>query len=243
MSDTSKEPASPRHRSDPTPLADLDSRRSGLDPTIGARLTRRVVALGAESTGTTTLAEQLAERLDAPSVPEFLRHYAEERAAEAGSIWDVTWTTDDFDTVAEGQDRLEAEIVTAWASNADRSSPTPMSPPLVVCDTDALATAIWHRRYVGSPAPRFLRRATERRVTLYLLTSPAGVDFEQDGLRDGEHIREEMTGWFREALHEQGAPWIEVTGSTSERLEQAIEAIGQITSEPVLKQGIERRQR
>ena len=242
MSDTSKEPASPRHRSDPTPLADLDSPRSGLDPTIGARLTRRVVALGAESTGTTTLAEHLAERLGAPYVPEFLRHYAEERAAAAGSIWDVTWTTDNFDTVAEGQDRLEAEVVSVWASNADPSSPTPTS-PVVVCDTDALATAIWHRRYVGSPAPRFLRRATEQTVMLYLLTSHEGVAFDQDGLRDGEHIREEMTEWFQEALGEQAVPWIQVTGSTSERLEQAIEAIGRITSGPAVKQRSGRRRR
>jgi hypothetical protein len=79
MSDTSEEPASPRHRSDPTPLADLDSRRSGLDPTIGARLTRRVVALGAESTGTTTHSPpdtRLDDRGCRSWVSERLRHAA-----------------------------------------------------------------------------------------------------------------------------------------------------------------------
>lgn len=184
---------------------------------------RRIVVVGAESTGTTTLTEDLAERLDAPSVPEFLRTYAEERALEAGSIWDVTWASSDFDEVAEGQDRLEAEVVAASFSDDDR--PPPSTGPLLLCDTDALATAIWHLRYVGSPAPRFLRRAAARPPVLYLLTSHEGVGFDQDGLRDGEHLREEMTGWFREALGEQQVPWIEVTGDRRTRVEVALDAI------------------
>ena len=227
MNEISGEPARTRGPSGP-------ARPAGVEP-------RRIVVLGAESTGTTTLVEDLAERLAAPSVPEFLRHYAEERAAEAGSIWDVTWTTEDFDTVADGQDRLEDEALHGWGADHDRDSSPPV--PLLVCDTDALATAIWHRRYVGTPAPRFLRRARVRPVTLYLLTSHEDVEFVQDGLRDGEHIRDEMTDWFREALGDQDVPWVEISGTRAHRLGQAVEAIARLVPELVVTTRDGRRRR
>ena len=224
----------PSTAADPAHLwADLSSNWSDLHPIVRARLVRRIVIVGAESTGTTTLARDLADRLSVPWVPEFLRQYAEERAAEAGSIWAVIWTPADFDRVAEGQDELETEVISAWVSDADRSRPTPKG-PLVISDTDALATALWNLRYLGSPAPRFLRRAAARPAALYLLTPPDGVDFHQDGLRDGEHLRGEMTNWFRTALREQQVPWVEVTGDQSTRLELALRAVDQLVDEPVL---------
>lgn len=198
---------------------------------VRAGLVRRVVVVGAESTGTTTLARHLADRLAVPWVPEFLRRYCEVRAAEAGSIWDVDWTPADFDRVAEGQDRLEHEVISAWVADADRSCGTARG-PMAVCDTDALATALWNRRYLGSSAPRFLRRAAARPAVLYLLTPHDGVDFQQDGLRDGEHLRVEMTGWFRTALREQKVPWVEVAGDEAARVELALQAIDQLLDEP-----------
>lgn len=212
--------------------ADLSVNWTALDPNVRAGLVRRVVVVGAESTGTTTLARDLADRLVVPWVPEFLRHYCEVRAAEAGSIWDVVWTPADFDQVAEGQDRLEHEVISAWVADADRSRPTARG-PMVICDTDALATALWNLRYVGSPAPRFLRRAAAHPAVIYLLTPHDGVDFQQDGLRDGEHIRSEMTDRFRTALREQQVPWVEVAGDEATRVELALQAIDQLVDEPV----------
>ena len=193
---------------------------------------RRIVIVGAESTGTTTLARDLADRMSVPWVPEFLRQYAEERADEAGTIWDVVWTSADFDRVAEGQNGLERAAISAWVSDPDRSRPGAKG-PLVICDTDALATALWARRYLGAPAPRFLQQAAARPPALYLLTSPEGVDFHQDGLRDGEHIRGEMTDWFRTALVDQQVPWVELTGDPSTRVGLALRAIDVLVDDPV----------
>lgn len=165
----------------------------------------RVVVLGSESTGSTTLAQDLAARLGVPWVPEFLREYADRKAAEAGSIWDIEWVPEDFDAVAEGQLALEAAAATDG---------------LLVCDNDVLAVAVWHLRYLGEPAPHLLARVVPPR--LYVLTTPGGVPFVQDGLRDGEHVREPMTDWFREALAAQPAPWIEVTGDPGERVDAVL---------------------
>lgn len=214
------------------PSAGSGSHVSDLDPRARAGSLRRIVIVGAESTGTTTLARDLAEHLSVPWVPEFLRQYAEERAAEAGTIWDVVWTSDDFDRVASGQDRLEREVIAAWVTDPDQSRPTAKG-PFVICDTDALATALWKRRYLGAPAPRFLRQAAARPPALYLLTSPDGVDFHQDGLRDGEHLRGEMTNWFRDALRGQKVPWTELTGDQATRVRLALRAIDVLVEEPV----------
>jgi nicotinamide riboside kinase len=166
--------------------------------------TRRIVVLGAESTGSTTLAIDLADALGAPWVPEFLRVYAERKAEEAGTIWDVTWTSADLDAVAEGQLALEAAA----------------GDGLVVCDNDLLAVAVWHLRYVGEPAPHLLARVEP--PILYVLTTPDGVPFVQDGLRDGEHVRAPMTEWFREALAAQPAPWIEAVPDRRGRVDQVL---------------------
>lgn len=168
---------------------------------------RRVVVLGSESTGSTTLAQDLAERLGVPWVPEYLREYADEKARAAGSIWEITWTTEDFDAVAEGQLRLEADAL----AKAD---------DLIVCDNDLLAVAVWHLRYLGEPAPHLLARVEP--PELYVLTTPDGVPFVQDGLRDGEHVRGPMTDWFRDALAAQPAPWIEAVADRRARVEQVL---------------------
>lgn len=169
----------------------------------------RIVVLGSESTGSTTLAQDLSERLGVAWVPEYLRDYAEEKAAEAGSIWDITWTAADFDAVADGQAALESAAVAAARERGDQ---------LVVCDNDVLAVAVWHLRYLGEEAPALAARGVP--PALYVLTTPDGVPFVQDGLRDGEHVRGPMTGWFRNALAGQPAPWIEAVSDRRARVDQ-----------------------
>jgi NadR type nicotinamide-nucleotide adenylyltransferase len=198
---------------------DLGRHWDGLDPVVRAGLVRRVVVVGAESTGTTTLARDLAGHLGVPWVPEYGRTYSEERAAAAGSIFDVEWRTADFDHIAGAQEQLEDATIERWIQDAEASRPRRPWDPVLICDTDVLATAVWHRRYVGEPAPHLEDRARDRPPLLYVLTSPDGVPFEQDGLRDGEHVRHDMTGWFREALAAQGTPWIEVVSSRSQRID------------------------
>lgn len=59
---------------------------------------------------------------------------------------------------------------------------------------------------------------------LWILTSPEGVPFEQDGWRDGESIRLWMSGRFQEELEERGLPHITVTGPHEDRLAAAVAA-------------------
>jgi nicotinamide riboside kinase len=186
---------------------------------------RRVVLLGAESTGTTTLTQDVGRILGAPSTYEALRDVCERKAAEnGGSFFDVVWLPEDFDETADRQDELERRAAAEWT--AGRGQPgAPDLGPFVVCDTDALAVALWQRRYLGSTPAHLLERAAARPPLLYVLTSPEGVAFVQDGWRDGEHVRLEMHDWFREALDGQPVPWIEVSGSPEARVERVLDEL------------------
>ena len=193
--------------------ADVAGHWWALPPSVRAWFVRRVVVTGAESTGTTTLSRALAAHLATSWVAEFGREWSEVRPGG----FEAPWHTAEFDLVAREQARREDE--------AARTAPR----PLLVCDTDVLATTVWHERYVGTPSPSVVALASERVPDLYLLTGDE-IPFVQDGLRDGEHLRAGMHRRFREVLDAQPAPWVEVRGSHEERLALAVRAVDDLVA-------------
>ncbi|WP_308167525.1 AAA family ATPase [Catellatospora tritici] len=198
-----------------------------LSPPVRGWFVRRVVVVGAESTGTTTMAAALAEHYRRRGgiwartrwVPEYGRELTERkldalRAVDpTATIFDVVWDRADFVEVARAQSAAEDAA-------AGQGS------PLLFCDTDARATALWEERYLGESSEQV--RALARRPDLYLLTSDVGVPFHDDGLRDGEHLRAWMTGRFRELLAASGAPTVELTGPHQARLNTAVAACAKL---------------
>jgi NadR type nicotinamide-nucleotide adenylyltransferase len=164
-----------------------------LSPGARAWFARRVVVVGAESTGTTTLARALAAHFRLRGgvfaatrwVPEFGRTLTELKMAGGTAVADLVWDRADFVRVVREQNAAEDAAARAGS-------------PLLVCDTDAFATAIWEERYLGSSSATV--RAAARAPALDLLTSDAGVPFVDDGMRDGEHLRGWMTERFRTEL-------------------------------------------
>lgn len=194
--------------------ADVAGNWQELAPAVRAWLTARVVVLGAESTGSTTLAEALAERLGTLWVPEYGREHSEIR--EGGLT--APWRSDEFDLIVDRQIALEERAL--------RQVPV----PVLVCDTDVLATALWHERYVGSVAPRLQEAAAAHPPLLYVLTGDE-IPFEQDGMRDGEHIRHDMQQRFRDVLAACGVPWLEVRGDVPTRVDAAESALRPLLDE------------
>lgn len=201
--------------------ADLAAAWNHLRPATRAGLAVRLVMLGAESTGTTTVSRAVADRFRARGgiwgrtrwVAEYGREFTIAkwaRAREAGA--EVVWTADDFRHIAQRQAQMED------AAAAEGS-------PLLVCDTDAFATGVWEHRYTGAGLPTGWEPARRR---VYLLTDHVGVPFTQDGYRDGEHIRAAMTGWFLDALLAAGHSWVLLTGTLNERVNLAIRVADQL---------------
>ncbi|MFD7443147.1 AAA family ATPase [Streptomyces sp. NPDC059909] len=203
-----------------------------LEPPVRAALARRVVVLGAESTGTTTLARALAEHFRRRGgvwartgcVPEYGREYSERKLAELraerpGATWsDVRLRSGDFPLIARRQTELE-----------DTAART--GSPVLVCDTDAFATTIWHERYMGGPSEEVAEIAARGRGDLWLLTDHRGVPFEDDGLRDGEELRPWMTARFAAQLARTGRRFVTLSGPHERRLAEAVAAVDTLLAE------------
>lgn len=134
---------------------------------------RRIVIVGAESTGTTTLAQNLAEHFQTNWVSEYGREYSLLKQKRG----DRQWHCDEFVEIAAEQTRREDAAARICSG-------------LLVCDTNALATVLWHRRYMGGQVAALDALGRSVRADLYFLTGDE-IPFVQDGLRDGEHIRHE----------------------------------------------------
>lgn len=177
-----------------------------LEPPVRGFYAVRVCVVGAESTGKTTLAGDLARHFGTVWVPEYGREYSERKLATGGGY---DFRSEEFAHIAARQCETEDEA----ARRANR---------ILVCDTDAFATSIWHRRYVGARSPRVEEiAARHRRPDLYLLTD-VRTPFVQDGTRDGEHVRVWMHETFVGELRAQGRAFRAVEGARGERLRQSI---------------------
>jgi HTH-type transcriptional regulator, transcriptional repressor of NAD biosynthesis genes len=181
-----------------------------IEPPVRGWFAKRFCVVGTESTGTTTLAEALAEQLQTNWVAEYGREYSETKLARN----ETEWRTEEFVMIAKEQTRREDEA----ARQANR---------VLICDTNAFATGLWHRRYLGNHNAAVEEIARHGKCDLYLLTGDE-IPFVQDGLRDGEHIRHEMHQWFEKALAEQPVPWKLLRGSHPERLREAVKLVGDL---------------
>ena len=165
----------------------------------------RVCVLGAESSGTTTLAQAVAAQLNTSWVEEYGREFCALKYGRG----DFDWHSDEFALIAvEQKQRIDTAARTCNS--------------VVVCDTDAFTTRLWHFRYAGFWSEEVERIAREAKTPdLYVLTSP-DIPFVQDGLRDGEHLRFQMHEQFIQELNNWKANWILAIGTIEERVAQVL---------------------
>lgn len=182
-----------------------------MDPIVRSFFVKRITVLGAESTGTTTLAKDLAKHYKTAWVPEYGRYYYEGRMHLENSS---EWSAEEFEFIAKQQNKWEDKL----ATKANK---------VLICDTDSFATSLWHERYRKKQSQLVEKTMQNRAYDLYILTSP-DIPFEQDGTRDGEHIREWMHSRFVEKLEQHNKNFIIVKGNREKRLDKAITAINKV---------------
>lgn len=181
-----------------------------LSATVRQYLTQRIVVLGAESTGSTTLVTQLAKQFGVPWVAEFGHEWAEIRP---GGQW-APWHAAEFEFIAREQLHTEAAAL--------RLSPK----PLLICDSDLIGAALWQERQLGTGerSRTLLKKAANQPPLLYLLASDE-VPVVYGERPDGEKARRRLQQRFREVLGYQSVPWLEVRGNEIERLAAASAAV------------------
>lgn len=165
----------------------------------------KVVLFGPESTGKSTLSEQLADHYKTLWVPEYAREYLQEK-------WNreqKTCEPHDLLPIAEGQMRMENELTTQVAD-------------LLICDTDLLETKVYSEAYyLGCTDPILEKFAVKNTYDLYLLTY-IDTPWEKDDLRDKPNEREKMYLYFKQTLERYKRNFVTLKGDKEARLAKAI---------------------
>jgi NadR type nicotinamide-nucleotide adenylyltransferase len=193
-----------------------------LEPCVRAWFVKRVVLVGAESTGKTTLAQQLADHFQTVWVPEYGREHWERKVSGlTGSEASPSWSAEEFIHIAQEQQRRED----LSARQCNR---------ILFCDTNASATGTWYERYFHTRNALVDSIGQQSKADLYLLTAP-DVPFVQDGFRDGQHIRNWMHDRFAEQLtnlykRDPAVRIVQICGSFEQRLATAIASVDRMLS-------------
>lgn len=203
------------HSSEPTRALPVKRTLGGI-----ARLAQplRICVTGAECTGKTSLALELARHYAAPIVREYCRDYFAEKLARG----DASVHTADIVRVAAEQARREDQAA-LWTG------------PLIVSDTDVFTLTVWSPLYLHERRPEIDALAESRRTEgmgpdLYLLCTP-DFPFVPDEVRTSREMRDRMHPIYRERLDEAGVRWVEVGGTQRKRLSDSIAAVEQLFAE------------
>ena len=166
----------------------------------------KIAITGPESTGKSTLAQQLAQHYGVPWVPEYAREYI----AHLGRPYEAH----DLEKIARGQLQRWQEVLGA-------------QPPLVLYDTELLVLKIWSEHAYGVCAPWILQEFKRQDVDLYLLLN-IDLPWEPDPQREHPHLRQYFYDWYKRELEGLGVPYVAISGSSEERLLNAIQAVEQV---------------
>lgn len=180
---------------------------------------KKIVILGPESTGKSTLCEQLAAHFNTVWVREYAREYLLKNG--------TSYTTEDLWEIAKGQ--MEAEDrVNGEQLIVNRTPLTNNDLPLFI-DTDMYVMKIWSEIVFNTCDNRILNQIVQRRYDLYLLCD-TDLPWVQDELREYPDLkqRQKIYQFYLDAMINQDVPWVNISGSYKERLEKAIEAVDKL---------------
>jgi nicotinamide riboside kinase len=164
---------------------------------------RRVVFVGAESTGKSTLTHYLAHAYDTVAVPEIGRFIWEDKQGRLGP--------DDYVEIAIKHRAAEDEAM----AQARR---------WLFIDTNALTTLLLGIEFhqVGDPPPAELLRCADDCATRYAYTFVCADDipYEEQAARENEAWRGRIQQLVLRDLDTRGIPYTVVRGSVEERARQ-----------------------
>jgi NadR type nicotinamide-nucleotide adenylyltransferase len=172
---------------------------------------KKVVIIGPESTGKSTLCTQLAEHYQTRWCPEYAREYLLAHGKE--------YVYEDLLTIAKGQLALEESYTAAVTA----------VPPLVFIDTDMYVMKVWGEFVFGRCHEFILDSIAKRQYDLYLLCD-IDLPWVEDALREypDKKPRIELFRMYKDLLVQQATPWTLISGNYDERLAKAITAVDEL---------------
>jgi NadR type nicotinamide-nucleotide adenylyltransferase len=176
---------------------------------------KKIVIIGPESTGKSTLCEQLANHYNTAWCPEYAREYL----LKHGKKYDYK----DLLTIAKGQIEMEDEHI-AMMNMAD-SRLTTHDSRLLFIDTDMYIMKVWSEFVFGKCHRYILDEIATRKYDLYLLCN-TDLPWVKDELREYPDLdtRQQLYHIYKDIMTHQSVPWVEISGNNDERLQMGIRA-------------------
>jgi NadR type nicotinamide-nucleotide adenylyltransferase len=173
---------------------------------------KKIVVIGPESTGKSTLSEGLAAHFHTGWVREYAREYLEQHGMGYGF--------ETLSVIAKGQlasedraaERLRVESVRGDA--------------LLFIDTDLYVIKVWSEYVFGRCEAWVLDEIVRRKYDGYLLCN-TDLPWAPDPLREypDAGVRGRLYHIYKDLLVNQSVPWAEISGVGDERLRGAIGAV------------------
>jgi NadR type nicotinamide-nucleotide adenylyltransferase len=179
---------------------------------------KKIVVIGPESTGKSTLCEKLANHYRTSWCPEYAREYLQTHG--------TNYTYDTLLEIAKGQIVLEDKAIhEVESSNAAEAN----GPRLLFIDTDMYVMDVWCKFVFGKTHSWILNKIIERKYDLYLLCN-VDMPWVKDELREYPDLarREKLYHIYKEMMITQTVPWVDISGNYEERFEKAIAAVGKL---------------
>jgi nicotinamide riboside kinase len=188
---------------------------------------KKIVTVGPESTGKSTLCSQLAKHFKTIWCPEYAREYLNQNGVKYGY--------DDLIKITQGQLAIEdyciEEINNQHSIINDQfathnSQLTTHNSQLLFLDTNMYVMKVWYEYVFEKCEFIVLDEIAQRKYDLYLLCNP-DLPWVAEDMREypDEKPRNELYNIYKDLLINQTTPWVEIRGSYNERLDKAIQAV------------------
>lgn len=181
---------------------------------------KKIAIIGPESTGKSTLCEQLAEHYGTLWCPEFAREYL--------SLHGMKYTYDDLLTIAKGQVALEEKYTELAISNKHPDTYPEASDQLypLFIDTEMYVMKVWCEFVFGKCHQYILDQIAYRKYDLYFLCN-ADLQWTYDPLREYPDVatRQQLYQIYKDVMTNQLVPWVEIGGDDQQRFEKAVQSV------------------
>ena len=167
----------------------------------------KIVITGPESTGKSTLCEQLAIHYQTIWVKEYAREYLLKNGSD--------YVLEDLVEIAKGQLQSEDDVTERLTQEA-----------MLFIDTDMYVMKIWSE-FIFNTCPDFiLDNIVLRHYDLYLLMD-TDLPWEADLFREQPElsVRQMLFQQYQDVLEDQKVPWKVISGIGDARLQNAIKVI------------------